>query len=298
MVCPSNTAGKYGAINTTSSFTINLPKAIDLEGNWSVALTEITYRNSVPNVTDTKRVGEIYADNTIKLSFKKPDESGKAVVVNRYAYLPPGQYGTVADLETALNDAITEVIMVEAKNLHKPHGKKVKIGDAVDPEVLHDLDKKKQENRMTFFRHDYVTKLMQLTVPEDFECIQLSGCLSYMTGLVEKMCTEGVTKVAKFPPDLKAGLDNMYVYCNIVSHSVVGDSLVQLLRHVPVMGKYGDLINLPFNPPQYVPLLSRHFESIEFTIKDHNNQNIPFAYGTIVLVLHFRNENSIHMSIG
>ena len=57
---------------------------------------------------------------------------------------------------------------------------------------------------------------------------------------------------------------------------VVGDSLVPLLRIVPIYGQHGLMISNHFDHVQYVPLLCKEFGTITIDIRDDTGRPEPF----------------------
>ena len=82
---------------------------------------------------------------------------------------------------------------------------------------------------------------------------------------------------------------NVY-FSDIVKHSYYGETLAQLLRFVelPPFTAYGDQIETRFSDIQYVPVRSKEFNSIQISVKDDYNNDYPFHFGKIIVVLHFR----------
>jgi hypothetical protein len=96
--------------------------------------------------------------------------------------------------------------------------------------------------------------------------------------------------VAAGPPDLRAGLYSMYVYCDVVAPQVVGNVNAPLLRVVNVQGSHTDIVDKVFTNPHYVPVLKREFESIEINISDDAGVPVNFKYGKIFVKLHFKKQ--------
>ena len=67
--------------------------------------------------------------------------------------------------------------------------------------------------------------------------------------------------------DMNQGFESLYVYTNVVESRVVGDSLVPLLRIVPIQCEHGHTISRHFEHVQYFPLLHKEFGTIEIDIR-------------------------------
>ena len=87
--------------------------------------------------------------------------------------------------------------------------------------------------------------------------------------------------------DVNQGFYSLYVYCNLIEPRIIGDSEVPLLRIVPVEGHSGKMITKPYENIQYVPMLQKHFRTIEIDKKKDTGQRVPFELGKLVVTLHF-----------
>ena len=91
---------------------------------------------------------------------------------------------------------------------------------------------------------------------------------------------------------LAQGFYSLYVYTSIVEPRVVGDSVVPLLRIVPIEGKHGDLVSKSFDNVQYVAVLHNEFTTIEVDIRDNTGRPVPFERGRTTVTFHFRHRKS------
>ena len=86
----SNASSQLFPDNTLSSFTNFLPSQVNLEGQWEVAISEISYPSMYQNITVGKFMySDIqHAENTETL------------------YLEPGLYSSITDIVEAMNNCI------------------------------------------------------------------------------------------------------------------------------------------------------------------------------------------------
>ena len=86
----SNTSSELFPDNTLSSSTNFLPEQVNLQGQWEVAVSEISYPSRYQNVTEGKF---LFHDNELS---KTKD----------YYYLEPGLYHSITDIVEAMNSLI------------------------------------------------------------------------------------------------------------------------------------------------------------------------------------------------
>ena len=111
----------------------------------------------------------------------------------------------------------------------------------------------------------------------------------------------GLTRVLGFKPqvvegewtspyvaDLNSMFSLLYVYTDIVAPQIVGDTQAPLLRVVSVTGKDGEMVNVQYDRPHYVPIVRNSFNTIEVEIRLNSGDFVPFERGKLILVLHFR----------
>jgi len=81
-------------------------------------------------------------------------------------------------------------------------------------------------------------------------------------------------------------IDSVYVYCDLVEHVPVGDSKAPLLRIVNRMSERG--VHETFNPPLYIPLQKKCFDTVEINLMTDSGLAVPFRFGKSFVVLKFR----------
>ena len=88
--------------------------------------------------------------------------------------------------------------------------------------------------------------------------------------------------------NMNQGFDTIYLYTDVVESRIVGDSLVPLLRCLPVRGGHGATVSDRFTNVHYVPLLRKEFGTIEVDIRDDTGRRVSFEYGRVTVTFHFR----------
>lgn len=93
--------------------------------------------------------------------------------------------------------------------------------------------------------------------------------------------------------DIHQGRNLMYVYCDVATHSIVGDIETPLLRVCNTSGNDGEIVRTIFTHPHYVPVSRTDFQTIEINISDEIGRPIPFMHGKSLVTLHFRQRNAL-----
>ena len=88
----SNASAQLFPDNTLSSFTNFLPEQLNLDGQWEVAISELSYPSMYPNVTEGKFM---FFDKKISKS-------------SEFYYLESGLYPSITDIVEAKNILIQE----------------------------------------------------------------------------------------------------------------------------------------------------------------------------------------------
>ncbi len=246
---PSSSSESTFPDNTISNFTTYLPYEISLDGEYEVALTEIQYTNSFYNVPE---------DCDIILRMTEFDGVELASYgVERTATLRKGYYDDIDDLLST----IRKVIVKQSPNT-----------------IKNDFDMKYMDN----------SRKIKIMIPKntiDFR-ILFPETLQAILGVGRGYYSQ--TSQGLRPADMNICAHSMYIYSNIVSPRIVGDSQVPLLRVLAVHGTHNEYVMESFYHLQYIPVALRNFRTIEIDLRNNLGQPMPFHSGEAVLSLHFR----------
>ena len=278
---PSNTPNSDRR-NTTSNFRVRLPEEIQLSGGeWEVALVEIQFPCSWNNVTDQYEDGTVYHElihSTLKQNEIEVElDTGHQICIQ----VKPGYYKGVKDLLNAIANEIESSLLLN-----------VELGDqegvilSSEParfDLSYDLEFQYDEEYNKVYFHASVMSY-------GIRYIKLSQLLRYMLGFknAHQPGDTGKKVYAEHPPDMRAGIESLYIYADIVTPQLVGNKRAQVLRIVPISGSFGDIVDRSFDTPHYVPVLKKAFSTIEISIKTDQNQPFAFQFGKSVVKLHFR----------
>ena len=103
--------------------------------------------------------------------------------------------------------------------------------------------------------------------------------------IVKPQYIEGFSQVS-----LNAGINSLYIYCDIIKPTIIGNTEARIIRRVEVPSdkRFGDTVEIGYISPQYYSLVSEEISHIEIDIKDDTNETIKFTSGRTALTLHFR----------
>lgn len=258
--------------NSIANFVTQLPSTIFLDSTWRVGLSEIHFTNSWCNLRNM---------NYIRIM-----DDFRVEPYNSPAFIPAGRY---EDIESLL-----EEIEIQAKP-------SINLREVQYPPTL---------DTNHFTRRVVMKKGVTNQEGEDALHFEFDMELAEMLGLSQGfrssyahtiVTADGVVDVnppvsendkfeAQNSYDLTGGIHSLFVYCDVVDYSLVGDTRAQLLRlaHIPAASRFGDSIVDRFENPHYMPLSTKEISSIEIDIKDDTNTPIKFEFGRVKLVLHFK----------
>ena len=84
-------------------------------------------------------------------------------------------------------------------------------------------------------------------------------------------------------------LDYIYIYCDVIDHSFVGDGLVKLLRIVDVGCAKGEVCSVIYQTPQYHNVVVKEPRTIEISLRNSLGDLVSLkSEGSTVVVLHAR----------
>ena len=283
---PSNTSAEDLANrqNTSSKFRVRLPQEIELGSDaWEVALVEFQYPRSWYNVSDepyltVKDTTVSQNEMILQLRAGLVAHAGKAAPRDlfRRVTIPPSYYAEV--------DMLTAAIYAQLLNddLGEFDGQDRRLAD----EISFQFDPIKQ--KVVFQFHN---------VPDrQIVAVKMSEQLQYVMGFETDYLTENkIMVIAKYPPDMRAGIDSLFVYCDVIAPQIVGNRQEQLLRIVPVSGRHGAIVDRVFVAPHYVPVLNKRFSTIGISINTDQDRPFAFKFGKSVVKLHFRKQRALRL---
>jgi hypothetical protein len=255
----------YRTPNTPATFTVDLPQRISLGLGWDVSLAEIIYPHSWYNVGGF----EPGSSKDHSIIIHDLDSNYDTMIKLERGYYAEPQY---------LVNSINDFVFIALQRQKKP------------PPFKFGYD---NSNRRVFVER--MLNRLSGEAPKPKFSIRMARRLQYMLGFEDddltRFCDSELNAPlvkAKYPPDMRAGFEALFVYCDLVSNQIIGSTMAPLLRVVPVEGNPDDVVSRVYNLPHYVPVQKTDFDSVEINIKDDLNQPVKFLYGKVIVKLHFK----------
>jgi hypothetical protein len=259
---PSNACMTTFPTNTVSNYTTRLPSPLELSGQWEVGLVEIIYPRTWYNVLK----GECYIDilnergeNHIRLPMQEGYYSSANEIIDTIKAI---LRGAVEGIDIGMGDTKTKVVI----NLERKTGV-----------TLEGIDIGLADR----------TRKVNVNLSRNIG-LRLSPELAHILGFEKTKLGSGRQHIGVSAADVNRAYTSLFVYCDLVQESIVGDTKAPLLRTLNVEGQYGDIVQKIYNNPIYVPLQKTHFDTVEINIKTENGQPVPFMSGKAIVTLHFR----------
>ena len=257
----SNASAQLFPDNTLSSFTNFLPEQLNLEGQWEVAISEISHPSMYQNVTEEKFM---FFDKKLSKS-------------SEFYYLEPGLYSSITDFVEAMNTLIQE------RHNHSKNCVRVEVSRRTQKI---DIYLANEGSGLAFFSTD-LGHFFGTIVGNEFGVI-LRGTGAHKPefayDLVRKDSLMIYTDLIEYNivGDTKAPLLRFFPF---ISKLKSGD----IITTVHYMN-YQTFSNLQFRP-----LLKNSFQSFHIDLRDAGGEKKPFvSVGITRVVLIFRNASNIH----
>lgn len=272
----SNSSMDFYGENKTSSFTVQLPRPMLLNGDWEVALSEIQYPYSFFNVQDGQNeitIKKILITTKLIEFIKQHDNKVAPETIEKTF---PGEWVT-CKIEPGFYDSIVQLIS--------------SVNGAIKSKTKHlkffELDTKSQKVKAV---PSVVTVGNALILS-----VKLSERLALQLGYNPYNEISDKNSASIHSVNLISGIpDKMLIYCDIVEPQIIGDKCAKVLRTTAVTPTDGatPFFAMPcckeFTQLQYIPVQQKHFESISVDIRTTTGERMPFTYGTLSVKLHFR----------
>ena len=257
----SNALAQLFPDNTLSSFTNFLPEQLNLDGQWEVAISDISYPSMYQKVTEGKLM---FFDKKLSNS-------------SEFYYLEPGLYFSIRDIVEAMN------ILIQERHNHSENCIKVKVSRKTKKVEIYLAN---EASGLAFFSTDQ-GHTFGSNNGNEFE-VMLRGKgphkTEFASDIVRIHSLMIYTDLIEYNivGDTKAPLLRCFPFVSKLK-----------CRDIITTGQYMNYQT--FSNLQFRPLLNNSFHSIHIDLRDTSGEKIPFvSVGITRLVLMFRKASNIH----
>lgn len=250
--------------NTLSSFSNFLPEQINLDGQWEVAISELSYPSMYQNIT----LGKFFYTEFSKEATEPPEP---------YT-IKPGLYTSISEIINAMNNLISDRMKRKEKYI-TAHV------DKITQQV--NISLRKDISSLVFCSNDLTHIFGVESLEPD------SGLLMYGIGPHKNQLAYDIVRI-----------HSLMIYSDLVEYNIIGDTKAPLLRCIPFISKIenGDVITTgqymnyqTFSNLQFKRLLKNTFHSIKIELRDSTGEKIPFvSVGITRVTLMFRKISNNH----
>uniref|UniRef100_A0A915DIX1 Vitellogenin n=1 Tax=Ditylenchus dipsaci TaxID=166011 RepID=A0A915DIX1_9BILA len=256
VVLPSNTKQEG---NKSSTFTVRLPQILELDSQWTVAVSSIIYPLSFTSAEQEGGEEEQYVD----LYYRKNDPLKNVCRIK----LPTLKQSTLTRTKEALEKVFNEEYLKIPEKIRNRSGNKTEISYGF------------------FFNYDL--HRFSFSMPPPFVQAKLSNRLAYVLGFTNHLIEDGA--IAKYDPDLASEVRQIFCYApNLVENTIVGNVTAPLLRIINVQGEYGSVTESIYTSEHHHRLSSKRISEISVELRDTSGNLIQFSWGSVILTLHFK----------
>ena len=290
---PSNVKSEYYE-NTITKYKTKLASPIQLEGDWEVGMSNLSYTKSWDLKTEK---GIVHL-----LAYKKEAEFE---LFENFLEL---DFSNVTDIEILvdlINDSATEKKSKDKLNfnlpsltLHEKFGKiEMKFGLRNGGICLFKFSK----NLNKFLGFDEYLLEKYFREVENLYKFHFENTMGSFKKFQQDIRDnwsprDALPKNGNFgifshsPFNFSPDINNLFIYCDIIKPNFVGNDMEPLLRivGVPNDARYKEEVRESFIDIHYHPLNTNYIESVEIDIKDEFGKPIPFQFGRTIVELHFR----------
>ena len=258
LTLPSNSSQQFFPSNTLTEFTTKLPSTIELTNEWEVGLAEIMFPRSWYTIPKDGLI--IFVD------YRECDTSWKCATTVLKLMLRGGFYKTMEEVTQELNLAASGAFAADG------------LDTKINPPV---------------FYYKTITRRIYVALPAGMS-VEFPPALESILGLTPSqnpMCNKTGDRMSfrgDLSCDLQTGVHALYVYCDLLQFTHVGNIKAPLLRVVDSGGEAGDVVTRSYERPRYVPIQKKSFDTIQLIIRDDLGEKIQFENGKLLATLHFR----------
>ena len=284
---PSNSLMEYFPNNTLSNYVTKLPQPFDLKGEWEVGLSEIQFPITWYNLNE----------NESRLHVTMYDDTQQ--FMQAFVSPPIGHNEHLNVLVKQINEALAKIELFTRIIRFSYNEISRKITITFDKKTI-GMASLKMSKRLAdllgfeYCKFDNIVKPIKeksstsMQSRSDLANNVVETLFELPDGQVELIPFNSYSYTGSKVCDLQRGFYSLYVYCDIIEPTVVGDVNVPLLRCVNISGKHEETVDRIYDTVHYVPLHHKQFDSIDINIRDDAGRSVPFQRGKVIVTLHLR----------
>ena len=269
--------------NSLSLFRSKLPKELNLNGEWEAALANIFFPTKILNISSSMNSLEIEA-------YSSPGYINNNTKVQKYyASIPPFYCSSLTDLILVINDALKDTPISFSD---REDGKLLIIGDSWGETLFNIKVHKKlagllgySENKISDVQDNSNFVIISLLILKNSDTFEYTNTPNPDYRLQP-------TYWFMNKPNFNFSIPPwVFLYCSIVSPTIVGHTSVPLLKIIPLThnkshqntGSFQE-----FQTLEYYPLKSNYIHTLHFDLRTHDGDLLEFKEGDVQLTLSFR----------
>ena len=302
--------------NTLCNYITHLKHPISLDGEWEVALTEVSYTTSWYNIASTSQCS-VFSFEGIDLSKAKEVAKQRemaGISTDKQAY-DGSIHALINSKESGSGSSVVDDARIEEMGGKIHHKIRIRPGFYSTKELVYTINRLLMKESagaepplLELGPDGFLASVTgKRTNPEtdktEDSFINITGDAAEFLGyywngdqkLEPTHPSEGRhMMVCARRAQAKRGRFCMFVYTDIIRGIHVGDTISNLLRivEIPDNINFGDQVTCRYDVPEYKRLVSNHIPSIHMYIKDDCGADMPFEFGRTIVTLHFRRVDS------
>lgn len=268
--------------NQSAEFETQLAKPIELNGQWEVALMDLSYPHNWVTLKD-----EYY------MALLTPLADDETHVVNTV------EGSIVDDIRKKIisSEVLVDMQIRKAIRIYAGNYTNEELAKAVEESITAFKDTKS-----TTVKFDKNTLKVQIETSEKFALVCLRNkSLLNLLGFSEQTSKVNDLEYLTIENDKILFAEKtptvepftvMLVYTDISEHCLVGDTQAPLLGYIPIVSKFGSQAHWCLNPVYYVKVKENVLTNITIKICNELGELIPFEKGgQVICRLNFRKRN-------
>lgn len=270
MVLPSNVPTNTDEVNKTSCYKTYLPTPLDLRtDDWEVGLVQINYPHSWFNINDEVGKIKVHITPTNLIKDRRPNFMQTLQII-------PKSYTDIDLLIDIIQDLLTKTTRIKSTIRKINHDVLLKIYPGETIEFHPNL-----AAMLGFREHNFVNEKEEVYSDDNDSNV-----------IINKRNT--LVKKSDQMSDLRIAQYNMFVYCDIIKLTLVGNTYVPLLNSIAIDDSPGKYIHKEFLNPHYMPLQNGSISTIQIRLCDDTGESIRFEWGKVIIKIHFRRRRRHH----